>query len=74
MSYQIIAIVDPLGDLNLGGKPEVVNARCEKNQPGSSLLKFWEYGDLDQVKEQTKALCLSLIEAGFYEFDIQHSL
>jgi hypothetical protein len=74
MSYQIIAIVDPLGDLNLCGKPELVNARCEKKQPGSHLLKFWEYGDLDQVKEQTKALSLSLIEARFYEFDIQHSL
>jgi hypothetical protein len=74
MSYQIMAIVDPFGDMNLGGKPELVAARCEKRQPGSAILQFWEYGDLDQVKEQTTALCLSLIAAGFYEFDIQHSL
>lgn len=74
MSHQIMAIVDPLEDVNLGGKPELVNARCEKNQPGSSVLKFWEYVDLDRQKEQTKALCLSLIEAGFLEFEIRHSL
>lgn len=74
ISYQIIAIVDPLGDMNLDGKRELVDARCEERHPGSHILKFWEYGDVDQVKEQTKALCLSLIEAGFYEFDIQHSL
>ena len=74
MSYQIIAYVDPLADMNLSGKPELVNARCDQRYPTSDILKFWEYGELDQVKEQTKALCLSLIEAGFYAFDIQHSL
>jgi hypothetical protein len=73
MTYIIRAIVDPLEDVNLGGKREMVDARLEK-RPGSLILEFWEYGDLDRQKEQTAALCLSLIEAGFFEFEIRHSI
>ena len=71
MSYQICADVSTFADENLLGKPELVEATSEKGT--EHTIMFSVPGVIGREKEQTKALCTSLIEAGFLEFRISHS-
>ena len=71
MSYIITAEVFRYKEENFRGDIKLVNARILSESEG--LIIFDIPGDFLKQKELTKELCLSLIDAGFISFSINHS-
>lgn len=71
MSYVITAEVYAETEVNMGGDKTKVAARTLSERDGT--ITFNVHGDFEQQAELTKALCNSLIDAGFLDFKIGHS-
>lgn len=73
MSYIVTAeaYIGPDSEKNLGASVSKVEARILSQRDGK--ITFDVQGEHGKEAEIVRALCLSLIAAGFYEFSIGHS-
>lgn len=75
MSHQIFAEVDPYDDYNHEGEPPAppahLNLMIERK---NGIIEFWAYTKPETVAEQTRALCNYLIDSGYLDFKISHSI
>jgi hypothetical protein len=71
MAYIVTAKVRSELETNAGGIIEKVNAQTMSDPNG--YLTFWVKGRFGAEKEIVGDLVKSLLDAGFYEFNIEHS-
>jgi hypothetical protein len=71
MSYIICAEVYLDEEINQSGSIEMVDARILSRDGGK--MTFDIRGEFGRQKELARKLCNTLIDAGFYEFEIRHS-
>lgn len=71
MSYIIIAEVDLTSEPNMHGDRGKVTAGVLSERDG--YLTFDVPGKFGEEQRRTKALCETLIDAGFVQFTVRHS-